>query len=83
MELRLKGLYHCDKTFKAGYLQRLEDMLIEKLPSHGIKGVPHIQSRIKTPKNNWQAIFDLVYGPNTSEFGWDSVTKYVIAEPAV
>lgn len=84
VELRLKGEFVAKKNFKAGYLQKLEEMLIEKAPGHGIRVVPHILSWMKTLRNNWQDVFDMVYRANTSEFGWDSERKKcVTAESAM
>lgn len=70
-------------SFKAGYLQTLEDMLTDKAPGHGIGVFPFIQSWIKTLKNGWQTMYDLVYGVNTRGFEWDSEKKCVTVEPAV
>ncbi|KAI9119641.1 hypothetical protein K1719_009517 [Acacia pycnantha] len=55
----------------------------EKLPSCGIKACPHITSRLKTLKCLWQAAYDMVYGTNTSGFGWDPDTKFVTADNKV
>ncbi|KAI9083355.1 hypothetical protein K1719_034721 [Acacia pycnantha] len=52
-------------------------MMEEKLPGCGIKETPHVTSRLKTLKRLWQAAYDIVYGPNTSGFGWDPETKLV------
>ncbi|KAI9082779.1 hypothetical protein K1719_035236 [Acacia pycnantha] len=58
-------------------------MMEEKLLGCGIKATPHIMSRLKTLKRLWQAVYDIVYGPNTSGFGWDPETKLVIADKEV
>ncbi|KAI9078722.1 hypothetical protein K1719_039309 [Acacia pycnantha] len=72
-----------DNGFKAGFANALQSMMEQKLPGCGIKATPHITSRIKTLKRLWQMAYDMVYGPNTSGFGWDPDTKFVTAEPAV
>ncbi|KAI9118815.1 hypothetical protein K1719_010260 [Acacia pycnantha] len=58
-------------------------MMEEKLPGCGIKACPHITSRIKTLKKLWQTAYDMVYGTNTSGFGWDPDTKCVTADKEV
>lgn len=83
VELRLARHYRCEKSFKASYLQKLENMLTEKAPGHSIRAVPHILSRIKTPKNGWQVMYDMVYVSNTNRFRWDPETKCVTEEPAM
>ncbi|KAI9079607.1 hypothetical protein K1719_038434 [Acacia pycnantha] len=58
-------------------------MMEEMLPGCGFKTTPHITSRLKTLKRLWQAAYDIVYGPNTSGFGWDLETKLVTADKEV
>ncbi|KAI9107694.1 hypothetical protein K1719_021357 [Acacia pycnantha] len=41
----------------------------------------HLQ--IKTLKRLWQTAYDIIYGPNTSGFGWDPETKLVTADDDV
>nr|KAJ0195605.1 hypothetical protein LSAT_V11C700355610 [Lactuca sativa] len=61
----------------------LENALKEKIPSSGILGKPHIESRIKTMKKDWQVVYDMVNGTNKSDFGYYSSTHSLTAEPAV
>ncbi|XP_023770066.1 uncharacterized protein LOC111918668 [Lactuca sativa] len=77
------GGFKADNGFKSGYLQHLETALKEKIPNSGILGKPHIESRIKTMKKDWQVVYDMVNGTNTSGFGYDSSTHSVTAEPTV
>lgn len=78
------GLHKADNGFKSGYLQHLEHALKESLPNAGILGKPHIESRIKTMKKDWQVVYDMVNGTNTSGFGYDTVNKCgTVSEPAV
>ncbi|KAI9124902.1 hypothetical protein K1719_004229 [Acacia pycnantha] len=72
-----------DNGFKAGYANALQKMMEEKLPGCGIKATPPITSRLKTLNRLWQAAYDIVYGPNTSRFGWDPKTKLVTADKEV
>ncbi|XP_071711893.1 uncharacterized protein [Rutidosis leptorrhynchoides] len=78
------GLHKADNGFISGYLQHLELALKESLPDRGILGKPHIESRIKTMKKDWQVVYDMVAGTNTSGFGYDAVNKCgTVSEPAV
>ncbi|KAI9071124.1 hypothetical protein K1719_046913 [Acacia pycnantha] len=47
------------------------------------KSNSHITSRLKTLKRLWQTAYDIIYGPNTSGFGWDPETKLVTADDDV
>ncbi|KAI8563289.1 hypothetical protein RHMOL_Rhmol03G0101600 [Rhododendron molle] len=69
-----------DNGFKAGSLTVIEGVLHEKLPGHGIKAKPHIESRIKTSKKDVCIVYDMIYGGSTSGFGWDPNTNMVVAE---
>ncbi|KAI9122775.1 hypothetical protein K1719_005664 [Acacia pycnantha] len=72
-----------DNGFKSGYANALQTMMEAKLPGCGIKATPHITSRLKTLKRLWQTTYDIIYGPNTSGFGWDPETKLVTADDNV
>ena len=63
-----------------GYLKILEWKLSKTLPNAGIKAKPHIESRLKTLKKDFQVIHAMLCGTNTSGFGWDSLRKCVVAE---
>lgn len=77
------GGYKADNGFKSGYLQHLENEIKKSLPHAGIMGKPHIESRIRTMKKDWQFVYDMLNGNNTSGFGFDSVKQCVTAEPNV
>ena len=83
VELHNIGAYNADCGFRTGYLQELERMLLIKIPNGGIKAKPHIESRIRTLKKDWSIVYDMVYGRNTSGFGWDPIRKMVTAEKDV
>ena len=83
VELRTNGKFLTDNGFRPGYLLTLENMMNQKATGCGLKGIPHIQSRIKTLKQSWQTVYDMVYGSNTSGFGWDPDRKVVITEKEV
>jgi len=62
------GGFKSDNGFKSGYLQHLESCLKDSLPGSGLLAKPHIESRIKTMKRDWQVVYDML---NTSGFGYD------------
>ncbi|XP_017225252.1 uncharacterized protein At2g29880-like [Daucus carota subsp. sativus] len=78
IELVNNGAYKADNGFKPGYLGFLENSLSVKLPTSGLKGKPHIESRIKTLKKDFNMVYDLRYG-STSGFGWNSENQLVTA----
>uniref|UniRef100_A0A2N9IVH8 Myb/SANT-like domain-containing protein n=1 Tax=Fagus sylvatica TaxID=28930 RepID=A0A2N9IVH8_FAGSY len=69
-----------ENKFKPGYLKVLEGKLSTKLPNCGLRAKPHIESRLRTLKREFQILHDMLTGPNTSGFGWDNVRKCVTAE---
>ncbi|XP_028752040.1 uncharacterized protein At2g29880-like [Neltuma alba] len=81
--LHEQGCLISDNGFKTGIFTQLQKMLTEKSPRCGIKADPHIRSRLKTLKVNWQALYDMVNGTNTSGFGWDPENHCVTAEKVV
>ncbi|KAK1392910.1 hypothetical protein POM88_011966 [Heracleum sosnowskyi] len=46
----------------------------------GIKGRPHIESRMKTWKKDFTAVYDIRYESNNSGFGWNS-KEHVVTTP--
>ncbi|KAA8538094.1 hypothetical protein F0562_027702 [Nyssa sinensis] len=75
--------HRANNGFKPGFYNAVERELNVKLPGVGIKAKPHIESRIKTMKKDFNIVYDMLYGPNTSGFGWDNDKKCVVAEPLV
>ena len=69
VELKNEQKFMQDCHFKPGHLQAIEGMMVERLPGCGLKANPHVQSRIKTVKNAWAVVHDMVFGTNTSGFG--------------
>ncbi|XVF72578.1 hypothetical protein PTKIN_Ptkin12aG0132200 [Pterospermum kingtungense] len=64
-------------TFKVGYLAQLEKMIETKLPEAQLKANPHIESRVKTLKKQYNAIFEML--TIGSGFGWNDVDKCLTA----
>ncbi|KAA8541963.1 hypothetical protein F0562_023115 [Nyssa sinensis] len=77
------GNHRADNDFKPEFYNVVERELNVKLPGAGIKAKPHIESRIKTMKRDFNIVYDMLYGPNTSGFGWDNDKKCVVAESPV
>lgn len=60
-----------------------ERKLLAKLPNVGLKAKPHIESRLKTLKNDFDIVHDMLTGSNTIGFGWDNARKFVILEDPI
>ena len=83
LDLHNTGRYIADCGFKSGFFIEVGKALAIALPDSGIKVDPHIKSRVKTLKTNFGIVWDMLYGPNTSGFGYDDTTKCVVAERPV
>ncbi|KAL8098071.1 hypothetical protein AgCh_031003 [Apium graveolens] len=78
LELVNNGAFKADNGFKPGFLGFLKNSLNVKLPNSGLKGKPHIESRLKTLKKDYTMVYDLRYG-SISGFGWNSENQLVTA----
>ena len=83
LDLHNTGKYTSQGGFKSGFFTAVERILSVTLPDSGLKAEPHIKSRVKTLKQNFAIVHDMLCGPNTSGFGYDDTTKCVVAERAV
>ncbi|CAI9260899.1 unnamed protein product [Lactuca saligna] len=73
LELHVSGKYDgADNRFKPEYLKVVQQLLDVSLPNLGLNVEPHIKSRMKTWKNHFNIVHDMVYGTNMSGFGWDT-----------
>ncbi|KAK3193621.1 hypothetical protein Dsin_024931 [Dipteronia sinensis] len=61
-------------SFKAGTLKYIELRLSTILPNCSLRSTPHIESKLKTWKKQYELIYDMI---NTSGFGWNGVRKCV------
>ncbi|KAG8379692.1 hypothetical protein BUALT_Bualt07G0115400 [Buddleja alternifolia] len=77
------GTYKADNGFIPGYLNYVEEKMHVSLPNSGLKAKPHIESRIKTLKKDFNIVYDMLNSPNTSGFGMDPIRKYITADKAV
>ncbi|KAG8364864.1 hypothetical protein BUALT_Bualt18G0042800 [Buddleja alternifolia] len=76
IELKEKGIYNTEGGgFKHGVFKELERILQVKLPGHGLKENPYIQSRYKLLKRQYQHFYDLRAAGQGSGFGWDDNRK--------
>ncbi|MFQ6669027.1 hypothetical protein Gotur_034437 [Gossypium turneri] len=60
--------YNADTRFNASYLNELERMLEKVLPHAMLKAKPNLESRIRTLKMDWAAVYDLLSGKDNSSF---------------
>ena len=80
LDLANSGKWKTDNgTFKSSYLQQIEKMMNEKIPSCGLKSQPHIDSHIKLLKKHYHAISEMLR-PNASGLGWNEELKCIVAE---
>ncbi|MBA0574878.1 hypothetical protein Golob_024265 [Gossypium lobatum] len=80
VDLHNVGTFNANTGFKAGYLNKMERMLEKVLPYAMLKAKPNLESRIRTLKRDWAIVYDMLYGKNNSDFGWDEHRQFVVAE---
>ncbi|GJT11013.1 RNA-directed DNA polymerase, eukaryota [Tanacetum coccineum] len=72
MELHASGKYpYTDNGFKPRYFLAVQRLLDISLPNSGLKADPHIKSRLKTLKNNFIIVNDILADKDTNGFSWD------------
>ncbi|GJZ26610.1 hypothetical protein Tco_0570863, partial [Tanacetum coccineum] len=69
--LHTSGKYGAENGFKPGYIQVAQNLLDISLPNSGLKADPHIKSRLKTWRTKFNIVHCMIFGSNTSGFGWD------------
>ena len=79
LDLHNIGTYNAEGGFKPGFFNALERILSVSLPQSRIKADLYIKSRVKTLKGHFAIVHDMLYGSNTSGFGYNNITKSVIA----
>ena len=68
-------------TFRSGYLSQLEKTLEKELPESHIKANPHIESRVRLLKRQYNAICEMI--TTGSSFGWNDQEKCMTASKDV
>ncbi|MBA0726786.1 hypothetical protein Golax_002590 [Gossypium laxum] len=58
-------------------------MVAKLLPHTKLKAKPNLESRIRTLKNDWEIIYDMLSGKDGSAFGWDEHKQMVVVEDVV
>ncbi|MBA0769587.1 hypothetical protein Gotri_018301, partial [Gossypium trilobum] len=83
VDLHNVGTFNADTEVKTDYLNELEIMLEKFLPRAMLKVRHNLESRIKTWKNDWAIVYDILKGKDNSGFGWDEHRQMVVTEDAV
>ncbi|CAO2836006.1 unnamed protein product [Amaranthus hypochondriacus] len=73
--------WKCDTGYRTGYQTYIEKKMNERFPYCGLKGKPHIESKIKIFKRQMGYILEIQ--KQVSGFGWDDATKMVTGEKEV
>ncbi|GAB4849140.1 hypothetical protein Ancab_040157 [Ancistrocladus abbreviatus] len=79
-ELATNSKWKSENGFKSGYMNRLEEMILSRLPQCGLRAEPHIESRLKHWSEKYSAMAEML---GTSEFGWDDEKKLLQVEKSV
>ncbi|XP_074347313.1 uncharacterized protein LOC141686159 [Apium graveolens] len=74
--LELGGQKGDNGQFKSGAWAKVEAIMQQKLPGCDKKAKPHIESRIKLLRKQYDAIAEML-GPSASGFGWNDEGKFV------
>ena len=75
-EIVVSGL-KVDNGFKASYLHILKNKLIDALPGTDLRGTPHIESKIKMWRKQYNSLVTML---RISGFGWNSTLKMIEVE---
>ncbi|KAL3638032.1 hypothetical protein CASFOL_018480 [Castilleja foliolosa] len=80
LEISHNPKWKSENGFKNGYMNRLEETLVEKIPNCGLKAEPHIESRLKHWSEKYCAMAEML---GNSGFNWDSERKVLQVEKLV
>ncbi|KAL2893450.1 Fimbrial protein MS11-D3A [Bienertia sinuspersici] len=72
--------WKCDTGYKTGYQSHIEKKMLERFPYCGLKGKPHIESKIKILKRQLGYILEIQKQASGSGFGWDDELKMITGE---
>ncbi|XP_061374181.1 uncharacterized protein LOC133316449 [Gastrolobium bilobum] len=73
-------LWRGENGFKQGFSNAIEKMMHLKIPDCSLKAIPHITSRVKLLKKQYNAIYEMTGGPGGSGFGWNDSKKMIDVE---
>lgn len=80
--LDLGGWKADNGQFKNGAWAKVESIMLSKLPDCNKKAKPHIESRVKLLRKQYDAIAEML-GPSASGFGWNDEGKFVTCPQTV
>lgn len=80
--LDLGGWKADNGQFKNGAWAKVEAIMQQKLPGCDKKAKPHIESRVKLLRRQYDAIAEML-SPSASGFGWNDEAKFVTCPQAV
>lgn len=72
--------WKCDTGYKTGYQSYIEKKMLERFPYCGLKGKPHIESKIKILKRQLGHILEIQKQASGSGFGWDDELKMITGD---
>ncbi|XP_061351683.1 uncharacterized protein LOC133296658 [Gastrolobium bilobum] len=71
-----------ENGFKPGFSLAIEKLMRQRIPGCTLRGIPHITSRVKLLKKQYNAIAEMI-GPSGSGFGWNDAKKMIDVEREV
>ncbi|XP_061372135.1 uncharacterized protein LOC133314647 [Gastrolobium bilobum] len=76
-------LWRGENGFKQGFSNAIERMMHLKIPDCSLKAIPHITSRVKLLKKQYNAIYEMTGGSGGSGFGWNDSKKMIDVEKGI
>ncbi|XP_061345434.1 uncharacterized protein LOC133291230 [Gastrolobium bilobum] len=76
-------LWRGENGFKQGFSNAIERMMHLKIPHCSLKAIPHITSRVKLLKKQYNAIYEMTGGSGGSGFGWNDSKKMIDVEKEI
>ncbi|XP_061345730.1 uncharacterized protein LOC133291479 [Gastrolobium bilobum] len=74
------SIWKGENGFKSGFSGAIEKLMHQRIPFCTLRGIPHITSRVKLLKKQYNALAEMI-GPNGgSGFGWSDTKKMIEVE---